>query len=94
MLFSFPYIIFTIFVLHVDVDRFAVISACLIGSTVAFVPASSSRSTKMTTTMMAGERSKSLPFLLQPSKVLIVESPLLYHTLSFNHINIQLNFRT
>ena len=48
--------------------RFAIISACLLGSTVAFAPGSSSRSSRVSTTMMA-ERSRSLPFLLKPVKV-------------------------
>jgi len=46
-----------------------VVAACLLGSVTAFSWTASSRSTTYSTAMMAAERSKSLPFMLKPSKL-------------------------
>jgi len=47
----------------------AITFACVLGSAVAFAPAPSARSSRVSTTMMAAERSKSLPFLMRPAKL-------------------------
>lgn len=52
---------------YINLCRFALTLACLIGYVAAFTP-SAFRSTR-STVLMAAERSKSLPFMLKPAKV-------------------------